>query len=135
MSIEKAIHAIWPTVEPLQAVMPAARVFTGRVPPKTAMPYCRIDHPIGSNAGRTNEKLLRDEQIRILTWADSFSSGRAVQKQIEDAFASRDFSTDDGEVTDMAWDDSSNAETDTQTDWKWLFITIFGLKANQPRVL
>lgn len=136
MNIEAQIHTLWPTIAALEAVLPVARVFTGRAPTGTEKPYAVIGRPGSSHRERTDKGNYRDVQIRIQHWVawDQFATGESIQSEIEKGFDSRAFDTDDGRVIDMTHKDGFNVPDAEATKSDWQFVTIFSLATRRDRV-
>jgi hypothetical protein len=135
VNIEAQIHTLWPTIAALEAVLPVARVFTGRARGSPPMPYACLTVPGSSTRARTSQGMLRDVQLRIQHWVahNDFPDGRTIQERIEEGFGNRAFDTDDGRVIDMRHEDSFHLQDSEATSADWQFVTIFSLRTRRDR--
>lgn len=136
MSILQRIHTIWPTIAALEALLPVARVSTGRVPDGTRKPFCSITAPNSTASERTSQGLYRDAQIQFSVWVakEQHDAGAAIQAAIENGFASRDFADGANRVIDMRLEDSGELEEDDEAEPLWQFITTFTAAERRDRV-
>ena len=136
MSILQRIHAIWPTIDALEALLPVARVFTGRVPADIVLPCCSVTQDNSTGNERTSDGLYRDVQIQFSVWVakEQHDAGAAIQAAIENGFASRDFADGDNRVLDMRLEDSGELEEDDEAEPLWQFITTFTALERRDRV-
>ena len=86
MNLEQAIHERWAADAALAALVPAARVTTGRSL-RTARPYVtilpeRAQTSVRSNAGETIEEIT----LRMNVWHDDYGAARAVVERIRAVF-------------------------------------------------
>jgi len=134
VNIEKGIHTIWPTIDALEALLPVARVFTGRAPAGTAKPYASIVVAGMATNARGDKSMFRDANVRIQVWSDTYAVGKAIQAAIIDGFENRDFALDDGAVADMHHDDSAALRESDSVDSVWQFVTVFSATCREDRV-
>jgi hypothetical protein len=83
MSLEQAIHEYWASTAALDALLPAARVTTGRSS-GVAMPYATIEQiesrpTLPTNLGDAVEAVT----IRVTLWHDDHAAGHAIAEQVE----------------------------------------------------
>lgn len=133
MNIEKGIHTKWPTITALEALLPVARVFTGRAKGSPAMPYASIVVAAMPTSDRSDKGMFRDANIRIQVWTDDYDVGKAIQTAIIAGFENTDFALDDGDVYDMHHDDSTALEEPDSTEPLWQFVTIFSAACREDR--
>ena len=133
MTLEAKIHTIWPTVPALEALLPVARVFTGRAPRGSTMPYASIQRPAGTVTGRTDKATVKQVQLRIQVWHTDFDAGQAIHDAIESAFENRDFDLTDGKVIDLEPDSKYWLEEPDTEQQVFQFVTTFTAHINRAR--
>lgn len=133
MNVEKGIHTLWAATAALEALLPVARVFTGRVPAQPQQPYATILSPLSPTFQRTDKGMIREVQIRIQVWPLDFATGRAIQNAIDDGFSNTAFDLDAGRVVDLQHDDSSSLQEVESDDASWQFISTFTAVAHKAR--
>ena len=133
MNIEKGIHTKWATIAALEALLPAARVFTGRAMGSPVKPYASIIVAAMPTEERSDKGMFRAANVRIQVWSTDYDSGKAIQSAIEAGFENTDFALDDGTVFDMQHDDSAALQEEDSTDSIWQFVTIFTAKCREDR--
>jgi hypothetical protein len=136
MGLAEAIHDLWEANTALNAALPVARVFTGRIPAGTPMPYARLEFPASAGRGRGTQSRFTDRQIRVHLWtaAEDFATGEAIQTAVEDALADQDFSAGDaGEVLDVHHDNSNSEQEDEATNKAWHFVIQFTARTSRAR--
>ncbi len=135
MNIEKGIQTRWPTISALEALLPVARVFTGRAPAGTVKPYASIMVASMPTAGRSDKGMYRDPDVRFQVWSDTYAVGKAIQDAITDGFENADFALDDGVVNDMRQVDATGLQEGEAVDDVWQFVSIFSAGSREDRVL
>jgi hypothetical protein len=80
-----ALHDYWADTAALTALVPAARVFTGRVPGGTAEPYVAIVPAGKRQAIRTNSGKADWRTVQFQVISSTFASGEAIADAIIDA--------------------------------------------------
>jgi len=134
MNIEKGIHTQWPTLTALEALLPVARVFTGRARGGPRMPYASINVAGLATNGRGDKSMFREANVRIQVWAEDFDTGKAIQSAVVDGFENAAFDLDDGHVCDMKHEDSTALQEGESIDSIWQFVTVFSAACREDRV-
>ena len=131
-----AIHTLWPTIAALEALLPVARVFTGRVPAGVAFPRAAITRPGSTGDSRTNDSLYRTVSIQISVWvkAAAYLAGEAIQEAIEDGFSAQGFSTTAGRALDVLIENSFSMFEDDPVNPLWQFVTTLAITEGRSRV-
>lgn len=133
MNIAKGIHTIWPTIAPLEALLPVARVFTGRAQGSPVMPYASVMIPAMPTVGRSDKGMFRVPNVRIQVWSEDYASGKAIQTALVAGFENLDFDLDDGHIDDMHHDDSGEFQEEKPTGDVWQFVTVFSAAGHEDR--
>jgi len=134
MGLLAAIHDLWESEAALEALLPAERVFTGRVPQFKAMPYASIESSTSSPHVRTNDSMARDVGLTIHVWTETYAEGDAIRQEIEAAFANRTIETDDGNVLDVTIESSGSLQEDDPSETTWQTVIQLGLLVSRARV-
>jgi len=129
------LHALWAADNTLCALLPAARVFTGRVPaPDSAtMPYARIEQPGGARGIRTNESIYPEVSIVFHVWSDDFDTADAIRKAIEQVYQNQEFDYDAGSVKDLRYNSHTSRQPDLPTYTAWETLVSYTAKCCQTR--
>ncbi len=135
MKIAKGFQDKWSTIAALEALLPAARVFTGRIPSGTAQPYAMITIPTGPHTERSDKRMRQTYNVRIQVWPLTYDTGEAIQAAIEDGFSNIGMDLDDGNVSDVRHVDSAQLQEEDTTDSSWQFITVFDAVAGKDRTI
>ena len=134
MSLMASLHDLWEAEAGLEALLPAARVFTGLVPAGTSLPYAMLEQPSSSPYARTNDSMFRDVGVTVHVWTETFGEGDAIREQIEASLANRTIETDDGKVLDVTVESSGSLREDDPGDPAWQFVIQLGLLVSRARV-
>ena len=102
MNLEQAIHQRWAASEALAALLPAGAVKTGRSLDDT-VPYATVTRRANRTVFRTNAGDALDEvTLRIDVWHDDYDAGRAILREVKEAFDRSAFDLTGGDrVTQM----------------------------------
>lgn len=137
MNLAAIIHARWEDATALNAVLPAERLFTGRIPRDTANPCARLSIT-GSLAGKRSDKAAeRNVEIQIAHWVDQndFSTGQDVQDKIEEAFDNYDALLEDSTLINLRHTSSFFLQEENVMPSHWQFVTQFSATVQKDRVL
>lgn len=137
MNLSAILHTRWAAASALEALLPAARVFTGRIPDGTANPCARIYFP-GSARGKMSDKASeRATQVRISHWVDEadFGTGQDIQDAIEEAFDNYGAALEDARLVTLRHDNSYVLQDVSSTSKDWQFVTQFTATINKDRTL
>jgi len=107
MNLYEKIHDRWDSNTVLSINMPSERVFTGRVPPSTAMPYCSVTAPDIPGTGRTNSANQDSATIELAYWVESISEGDELRDAIVALFRNWDADMDDSYIRELSYDGTS----------------------------
>lgn len=117
MSIEKAVHERWATFAPLNALLPAARLYTGGQLGIPALPYAVLTRsqcvPLGRASGGV-EYVNTTLRVRIVT-AD-LDGAKQIKEQALRRFDRTHFALADGTCLNMQW---THNEEELQRDGMW----------------
>ena len=90
-SLLRTIGEIWENAEALCALVPFARVFTGRVPQTELyqFPYVSILSTVGSRTGRSDKARYSSGPVSFHIWVDdnALETGLTIANAITDAYA------------------------------------------------
>lgn len=137
MNLPAIIHTRWAAASALNTLLPAARVFTGRIPAETANPCARLHFP-GSARGKMSDKASeRATQVRISHWVDEadFGTGQDIQDAIEEAFDNYDAALEDSRLVNLRLDNSYVLQDAESTNKEWQFVTQFTATVKKDRTL
>ncbi|HEY1065909.1 MAG TPA: DUF3168 domain-containing protein [Pirellulales bacterium] len=105
MSLEAEIHTQWAAKSALAGLLPVERVFTGRAPPDTSLPYAVLSLMSSRPVMRTSEgESVVDSLVRFNLYTSRFDEGSSIAATISsksDGFLNAAFSFDGGEVLDV----------------------------------
>lgn len=133
MNIEKGIQTQWPLIDALEALLPVARVFTGRAKGSPTIPYCSVVVAALPTDERSDKTMFRTANIRFQVWTEDYAEGQAIQTALVAGFENAGFALDDGYVDDMRHVDSTALQEDESTDSTWQFLTVFDAACNEDR--
>ena len=87
MSLAQVIHQTWAAADELTARIPAARFFTGSVPPDTPLPYAQLLPVAVTPVEYTSSRnYLARERLRISIWAQGLAEALAIRTVVDDLF-------------------------------------------------
>jgi len=132
-SLEAKLHELWAADAVLDALLPAARVFTGRVPPETATPCARIELSGSTLSERSNQSLFHLEIFRVGIWTDDLNEGRLILRAVENAFVNLDFEIGEDRVLDAKHDASTLIQSEDPDDTTWQIVCQFTAKTSRAR--
>jgi len=135
MTIHAAILAWWADDETLAALLPATKVYTGRVPTGVTLPYASLSQPSGASGGRSSGSDYTDLAIRVQVWTETFTEGQAIADAVEQALANRSTGLDeDSRIVDTTHDSTfSVQESDPETK-VWQFVVQLTVARARSRV-
>jgi len=130
MNLEQAIHQRWADTAALEALLPAARLKTGRSR-GDSMPYATLTRERNRTALRSNAGDALDEsKLRIDVWCEAFDAGHAIAEQVKAAFdrTAFDLSGDDRVVQMRRIGDAASQDA----DGVWRFTLRFLVHVHLP---
>lgn len=138
MSIESQFQALLVADVALTALVPAARIITGRAPRTIAeaspfAPYLTIERPAGATRKRTRDAVYRDEMIRVTVWAENYAQGEPIERAMIAALDNRDFELEDGTALDIRQDDGYALQDDEPEENYWQIVRQFSVIAGRAR--
>jgi hypothetical protein len=137
MNLSAAIHTRWAAASALNTLLPAARLFTGRIPRGTAKPCARLHFP-GSVGGKLSDKAReRAVQVRITHWVveSAFGTGQDIQDAIEAAFDNYSAALEDSTLVKLTHDNSFYVQDEEATSKLFQFVTQFTATIQKDRTL
>lgn len=130
MNLLQNIHTIWEASSALKAMIPTARVFTGRAPKGTLCPpaYASITSPQLSTDDKSNDSNYDIKEVRIAAWFESLKSAETFNALILDTYRDIDFDLENGaEALNLSLDTQNVLEEDDPTQKRWQAITNFNV--------
>ena len=130
MNLEQAIHQRWADTPALEALLPAARLKTGRSR-GDPMPYATLTRQRNRTALRSNAGDAVDETaLQIDVWCEEFDAGHAIAEQVKAAFdrAAFDLSGGDRVVQMRRTGDAASQDP----DGVWRFALQFLVQVHLP---
>jgi hypothetical protein len=119
MNLEQAIHQRWADTAALEALLPAARLATGRSQ-GDVMPYATLAREQNRAALRTNAGDALDETIlRIDVWCEEYDAGHAIAEQVKAAFDRSAFDLSGGDRVVQMRRSSDSASQDADGVWRF----------------
>jgi hypothetical protein len=101
MSFEQAIHRHWSAWQPLTALVPETRVFTGLARGGPPRPYVTLERVEPSQTTRTSSgALLEALRVRLTIWDDDLDRAKQVAGEVLRHFHRAAFPFDGGRVLD-----------------------------------
>ena len=134
MNIEAGYHTKWATVAALEALLPVANVYTGRVPAKPTRPYASIRIDRMETVGRSQLSIMRDVDIRVSIHPTSYDNGKAIHDALLDGFENTSFALTDGAVEECQHSNTEIDQADENDESSWQFDAIFANQAREDRV-
>lgn len=130
MNLEETIHQRWEASQPLEALLPAARLKTG-LSPGDAMPYATLLRRRNRTTMRTNAGDAVDEAaVQIDVWCDNFDAGLAIVEQIKTTFDRSSFDLSGGaRVVQMRRTRDASRQ---DADGAWRFTVEFLVHVHLP---
>lgn len=127
------LHELWAAHTTLEGLLPAERVFTGRVPIRTPMPYASITQPAGMASGQSNLHRYGQETWRVQVWCERYAEGEAIQRAVEDCFLNYNGPLDTGGVLCIGHDSSFSLQEEEPGRTVWQFVIQFSISIERPR--
>ena len=130
-SLLRSIADIWNGSAPLCALIPFAKVFTGRLPNVEGypFPYVSIMATLGSQTDRTNKTRYSHGPVSFHIWVDDtqLEFGETVAQAITDVYADRRWDLGNGaSVIDMLDEGEAMAhQTTLPTVKAWEVVKLF----------
>jgi hypothetical protein len=137
VNLSAAIHTRWAAYAALEAALPAARFFTGRIPQGTANPCARLSIPGGVSGKLSDKARERAVQVRIIHWVaeSAYGTGQDIQDAIEEAFDNYDVALEDSTLVNLRHDNSFHLQDEEPTSKLWQFVTQFTATIQKDRTL
>jgi hypothetical protein len=102
MNIEQAIREHWASFEPLTAVVPLSRFWTGVAPPGAELPFVVLDVVrIEPKLATTSARLIQHASLRFSVNASEHATANDIARQIERRFERVGLTLTEGRVLDM----------------------------------
>ena len=130
MNLEQAIHQRWADTPALEALLPAARLKTGRTR-GDPMPYATLSRRRNRTRLRTNAGDAIDEvALEIDVYCDDYDAGRAIAAAVQAAFDRAGFDLPGGDraVQMRRADDAASQDA----DGTWQFALQFLVQVHLP---
>ena len=122
MNLLQKIHERWNTRAALRDLIPASRLFTGRVPrsrkdtDNTAtplsitVPFCRVFDGGNDSSGRSNAADEDSYDLTFQFWTHSKREGQTILKQIKALYRNWNATLDDSTLTELSFQSASSIE-------------------------
>jgi hypothetical protein len=102
MNLEQAIRAHWASFEPLTALAPVSRFWTGVAPPGAELPFVVLDVVrVEAKLTTTSGRLVQHAVVRFSVHAAEHAVAGEIARQIERRFERASLTLDEGRVLDM----------------------------------
>lgn len=124
-TLHAALIDLWESEAALAALLPAAKVYTGRVPFGVTLPYASIDQPSMSGRARSNGSEFADVAIRLSVWSATYAAGQAIADAIEQAFGNRKLTYGGCTVLDFRHESTNSEQEEDPEERAWRFIIQF----------
>ncbi len=129
MTLEQAIHQRWAAYAPLNNLLAADRLTTGRAL-RTEPPHATLRREKTQTVCHTNDGRIDEIGLRIDLWYADFGAGRAVIDQIGAAFGGCSLDLDaDEQVLVVRCTNQSDSQHD---DGLWQFTVLLSARLYLP---
>jgi len=133
-TLHEALIDLWENEPALVALLPAGRVYTGRVPVGVALPYASLDQPSMSGRARSSASEYADVSLRLSIWSETYAAGQAIAEAVEKALGNRTLDYGDCRVLDFRHESTSSEREEEPEERAWRFVIQFSALRIRTRV-